>query len=90
MSGGAKMSMMLCMGLEPAEQKKVERLDGPLAGIFMQSGLVVRMCQGRTQGGQRFLDFSGPAGTVASVNASVFMAVDDRDTVAMVSRAVSS
>jgi hypothetical protein len=90
MSEGANMSMMLCMGLEPAEQERVERLDGSLANLFIQLGVVVRMCQGRTQGTERFLDFNGPAGTVASVNAREFMAADDRDAVAMVSRAVSS
>jgi len=32
MSEDAKTSMILCSGLEPAEQEKVERLDGPHLG----------------------------------------------------------
>lgn len=87
MSEEVKMSMMLCQGLESAEQEKVERLDGPLAGVFIQAGRVVRLCQGRTAGDQRFLDFTGPAGTVASVRASEFLAVDDGGAIALVSRA---
>jgi hypothetical protein len=63
MNEEAKMSMMLCSGLEPAEQEKVERLDGPISAAFIGAGKVVRICQGRTAGDRRFLDFCGPAGT---------------------------
>jgi hypothetical protein len=90
MSEGAKISILLCMGLEPAEQRKVERLDGPIADVFIQAGVVARLCQGRTQGGERFLAFTGPTGTVASVRAGDFMAASDRDAVEVVSRAVFS
>jgi hypothetical protein len=86
MNEEAKMSMMLCSGLEPSEQEKVERLDGPIATGFISAGKVVRICQGRTAGGRRLLDFCGPAGTVASVLASDFLAATDEQAVAIVVR----
>ena len=78
------MTMMLCSGLEPAEQDKVERLDGPIAGLFIGTGVAVRLCQGRGVGNDRFLEFQGPAGTVASVPADQFMAASDDAAVALV------
>ena len=78
MSDGAKLTMLLCLGLEPVEQAKVERLDGPIAELFMRAALVVRICQGRVADGQRFLDFCGPAGVVGSASAADFMAASDQ------------
>jgi hypothetical protein len=89
MNEDVRMSMILCMSLEPAEQAKVERLDGPIANVFIEVGRVVRLCQGRNQGNQRFLDFSGMAGVEASVDAAAFVTADDGQAVAMVSRALA-
>jgi hypothetical protein len=88
MNEEAKMTMLLCAGLEPAEQEKVERLDGPIASQFIRAGFVVRLCQGRTDAGRRVLDFTGPAGIVASVQASDFITAPDDVAVAMVSRSM--
>lgn len=80
--------MMLCSGLEPAEQEKVERLDGPIAGVFIEAGKTVRLCQGRVAHDRRHLDFQGPTGTVASVAADRFMAATDEQAVALVRSAI--
>ena len=77
--------MMLCAGLEPAEQEKVERLDGPISERFTRAGLVARICQGSGRGDQRVLNFCGPAGTVGSVRAADFLSATDQDAVAMIS-----
>ena len=84
MTDGAKMSMILCSGLEPAEQEEVERLDGPISESFNGAGYVVRICQGRVDGDRHMLDFSGPEGTVASVSVTDFLAASDTDAVALV------
>jgi hypothetical protein len=84
MSGDAKMTILLCSGLEAAEQAKVERLDGPIAGHFMQAGLVARLCQGLVTDGERILEFSGPNGVVGRVPGAVFMAAADQAAVATI------
>jgi hypothetical protein len=89
MSEDAKTSMILCSGLEPAEQEKVERLDGLISEKFLRAGRAVRICQGRIDGDRRVLDFCGPAGTIASVWASDFLAASDADAVAMITPSFS-
>ena len=85
MSEEAKMSMMLCEGLERAEEQKVVRLDGAISEKFIRAGCVGRIfCRGRIDGDRRVLDFCGPAGILASVWASEFLAASDTDAVAMV------
>jgi len=84
MSKDAKTSMILCSGLEPTEREKVERLDGPISTEFFRAGCAVRICQGRIDGDHHVLDFCGPAGTIASVSASDFLAASDPDAVAMI------
>ena len=81
MSEESKMSMMLCRGLEPVEQAKVERLDVPIS-----EKTFARICQARIDGDRRALDFCDLAGTVvmASVWASEFLAASDADAVAMI------
>ena len=82
------MTMMLCSGLWPAEQKKVERLDGPISEVFIRAGLAVRLCQGRVDDEVRFLDFRSLEGTVASVSAEEFVAAPDDEAVAMIARCI--
>jgi len=89
MSEDAKTSMILCSGLEPAEQEKVERLDGLISEKFLRAGRAVRICQGRIDGDRRVLDFCGPAGTIASVWASDFRAASNADAVAMITPSFS-
>ena len=84
MSDEAKMTTLLYTGLEPTEQAKVERLDGPIAGLFTQATLVTRICQGRVTDDKRFLDFVGPAGVVGSVSVADFMAASDQAAVATI------
>lgn len=84
MSDEAKVSMMLCAGLELAEQEKVERLDGPISERFIRAGLVARICQGCGSADERALNFCGPSGTVASVRAADFLSAADQDAVAMI------
>ena len=84
MSDQAKVSMMLCERLEPAEQEKVERLDAPISARFIRAGLVVRICQGSGSGDQRVLNFCGPSGTVGTVRAVDFLSAADQDAVAMI------
>ena len=85
----SKMSMMLCAGLEPAEQEKVERLDGPISEKFILAGCDVRICQGRTDRDRRLLDFRGLKGTVASIPANTFLAATDDEAVEMIARSNS-
>jgi hypothetical protein len=87
MSDKAKASMLLCAGLEPAEQEKVERLDGPISERLMRAGLNARICQGSGEGGQRVLSFCGPTGTVASISARDFVTALDGDAVAKIALA---
>jgi hypothetical protein len=84
MSDKAKTSMLLCAGLEPAEQEKVERLDGPISERLMRAGLNARICQGSGEGGQRVLSFCGPTGTMASISARDFLTASDEDAVAKI------
>lgn len=84
MNGEAKMTMLLCSGLESTEQAKVERLDGPISGLFMRAGLIARICQGRVAGDQRFLDFCGPAGVVGHVPAAEFLGASDQAAVGLI------
>ena len=84
MSAG-KQSMMLCAGLEPAEQEKVERLDRPISVRFNRAGLVVRICQGSGDSEHRVLNFCDPnRSTVASIPAREFLAASDEDAVAKI------
>ena len=89
MSEDAETSMILCSGLEPTEQKKVERLGGLISEKLVRAGCAVRICQGRVDGDRRVLDFCGPAGTIASVWASDFLAASDADAVAMITPSFS-
>jgi hypothetical protein len=83
------MTMMLTIGLEPAEQAKVEGLDNPIATAFLQAGRLDRIfCQGRVASGCRYLDFRGPAGLAASVPADQFMAASNDAAVTMVAAAI--
>ena len=87
MTDDAKVSMILCSGLEPGEQEKVERLDGPISEKFNRAGQVVRLCRGRIDGDSRMLDFcSDPLATVvvATVPATEFLADSDADALAMI------
>lgn len=84
MSGQAKRSMMLCIGLEPAEQEKVQRLDVPISERFIRAGLVVRFCQGSGTDEHRALDFVGPTGTMGTIRAFDFLSAADDDAVAMI------
>lgn len=85
MGDEAKMSMIMCSELQPAEQEKVARLDGPISEKFTNAGCVVRVCQGRIDDERRVLDFCGPTGTVvASVDATEFLAASDTDAMAMI------
>jgi hypothetical protein len=84
MSDQAKVTMMLCEGLKPAEQKKVERLDGPISERFIRVGLVARICQGSGSGLERVLNFCGPSGAVGSIPAADFLASSDHDAVASI------
>ena len=77
----AKLMTILCMGLEPAEQKKVERLDGPISQLFIGASLVARICQGVGLGSERVLNFSGPTGIVGSTRATTFVAASDSDAI---------
>ena len=80
----AKMTMILCSGLEPIEQDKVERLDGLISDRLIQAGLVARICQGRGANDERFLEFTGPAGIVAKVRAADFLSASDQAAVAAI------
>jgi hypothetical protein len=84
MSDQALVTMLLCADVEPAEQAKVERLDGPIAEKFRRAGFAVRICQGEVEGEQRVLRFYGPRGVVASVSADDFLAASDKDAVARI------
>jgi hypothetical protein len=86
MSDSASVSMMLCAGLEPVEQEKVERLDGAIWETFHRTGYAVRICQGRTDGDNRFLDFCGPKGIAASIPADEFLAASDDEAVNIIAR----
>ena len=81
MNENAKVTMMLCQGLEQAEQEKVDRLDGPISTKFHREKKVVRICQGSGSGAQRVLDFCGPTGIVGRILASDFLAASDNDAV---------
>jgi hypothetical protein len=74
----AKITMMLCSGLEPAEQEKVERQDGAISGMFARAGRAVRICQGRGTDDQRTLDFYDSAGIVGSIRAADFLCASDQ------------
>lgn len=87
MTDNAKISMILCSELEPAELEKVEHLDGPLSEEFNRAGRVVRLCRGRIDGDSRMLDFCrDPLGieVVATVAATEFLAASDADALAMI------
>ncbi len=83
MTDNAKMSMILCSGLEPAEQERVERLHTGIFERFKHAGHVVRTCLARIDGDRRLLEFSGPAGVVATVSAIEFLAASDTAAVAL-------
>src|SRR5438045_2170699 len=72
----------LCMGLETAEQEKVERLDEPISQRFIRAGWVSRICQGSGIGTERVLNFCGPSGAVGTIRAADFLAASDHDAVA--------
>jgi hypothetical protein len=82
MSTKVKVTMLLCSGLTPAEQEKVERLDGEIAYRISQAGANARICEGRGTGNQRVLEFFGPEGLNGRVSASDFLSASDRDAVA--------
>ena len=84
MNDEAKTTLLLCSGLEPAEQEKIERLDVPISERFIRAGLVARLCQGSGSGDQRILNFSNPSGIVGSIRAADFLATTDQDAVAMI------
>jgi hypothetical protein len=73
-----------CSGLEPAEQEKVERLDGRISHVFICAGLAVRFCQGRADGDRRSLNFHGGAGIVASISSREFLTASDDEAVALI------
>jgi hypothetical protein len=89
MANQAKVSMMLCWGLERDEQEKLDRLDGPISARFIHAGLVARICQGSGRGDQRIPHFCGPNGIVGSIRASAFLAASDQNAVAMIAFANS-
>ena len=91
MTDDAKMSMILCSDLEPAEQEKVQRLDWEISENFTRAGHVVRLCRGRVDGDSRMLDFCTglPGTTVIAVPASKFLAASDAKTLVMLSQIVS-
>jgi|SRR5579884_2404927 len=78
-----KISMMLCWGLEPAEQEKVERLDGQISSAFANARQAIRECRGRNDLGGRFIDFIRTDGTGGiSVLSSDFLTTSDQEVVA--------
>jgi hypothetical protein len=84
-SDQAKVSMILCLDLEPAEREKVERLDGKISERFLRAGIGERIfCRGSDDGAQRLLTFLGASGIVSSVSASNFLAASDPDAVEMI------
>ncbi|NQT37152.1 MAG: hypothetical protein HQ581_06665 [Planctomycetes bacterium] len=87
MTDDAKISMILCSELDPAEQEKMEHLDSPISEKFRRAGRVVRLCRGRMDGASRMLDFChDPLGieVVATVQATEFLAASDADALAMI------
>ena len=89
MTDEAKVSMILCSGLEPAEQAKVERLDAPISEKFVRAGLVARICRASGTGDQRVHNFCEPPRTVGTVRAADFLAATDVAAVAMITLAGS-
>jgi hypothetical protein len=85
MSDDACVSMMLCVGIEPDEQEKVERLDRPISETLYQAGYEVRICQGRTDGGYRLLNFYGLK-EIVSISAEEFLAASDSEAVDLIAR----
>jgi hypothetical protein len=86
----AMISMLVCGGLESAEQAKVNRLDSGIAERFLRAGLNERVfCQGVGDGAQRVLNFRAQRGIVASVSARDFLASDE-DAIAMLVRRLTS
>jgi len=65
MSEDVKMSMMPCARAWSRPNKKVDARR-TARGVFIQAGRVVRLCQGRTAGDQRF-SIHGASRPVASV-----------------------
>jgi len=89
MSDDKKMSRILCWALEPPEQEKVERLDGPIFDRFSTAGHVVRLCRGRVDGDTRVLDFcTDPVGAtvITSLSAGEFLTASDAEALAMIGR----
>ena len=87
MNDEAKLSMLLNKGLEPLEQKKVERLDVLISEKFTRAGLVARLCRGSGTGQQRVLTFfTDIKGTVkvGSVRANDFLTASDDEAVAII------
>jgi hypothetical protein len=83
MSQEVKTSMMLCWGLETAEQEKVERLDEQISSAFANAGQAIRECRGRNDLGRRFIDFIRTDGTGGiSVLSSDFLTTSDQEVVA--------
>jgi hypothetical protein len=85
MTDNAKVSMILCADLEPTEQEKVERLDGPISERFSRVELNERIvCQGSGEGSRRLLTFRSGTGIVARVAARDFLAASDEEAVAKI------
>jgi hypothetical protein len=83
MADEANVTMLLCLGLEQAEQDKVVRLDDPISRKFTQSGINDRIiCKGHGTGDQRALEFTTLSGTVVGrVRASDFLATAEQEAV---------
>ena len=89
MSNQAKVAMLLNQRLEPAEQGKVERLDGLISEKFTRAGLVARLCRGSGGGAgqQRLLTFFSDITStvkVGSIRASDFLTASNEEAVAMI------
>ena len=84
MSEQGKVTMLLCSGLEPAEQEKVERLDGLIAAHLIQAGSAARLCKASGAGDQRVLEFVGQTGVVGRVRMADFLSAPDQTAIAAI------
>lgn len=84
MNERAKVTMMLCSGLHPEEQEKVERLDAAIAKHLIANSLQARICRAVGDNSDRMLEFCGNTGVAATVPAGAFVAATDSDAISLI------
>jgi hypothetical protein len=78
--------MLLDSCLTAEEKAKFDRLESRLAGLFIEAGCAVRICEGAGDGASRMINFGMFGQPLISIPATQFLSETDEQVLATVKR----